>query len=77
MALTRTIFNDSALQAAIDSAAAKIPAGHTTAVVAHADLDGASLTALVKLDDHWTISAAAIKPWHGPLSAEAEVVASW
>ncbi len=77
MPLTRTIFNNSALQAAIDKATYSIPDGHTSAIIAHADLTGASLTALVKLDDHWTIEAAAIKPWSGPLSAEAEVIASW
>ena len=77
MALTRQVFSDANLQLAIDNAAAKIPEGHSSAVIAHADLDGASLTVLAKIDEHWTITAAAIKPWSGPLEAEAEVVASW
>jgi hypothetical protein len=74
---TRTIFSDVALQKAVDSAMSKIPVGHTFAIVAHADLNGATLTAVCKANDHWTIQAAAIKPWKGPLSAEAEVIASW
>ncbi len=77
MPLTRTVFANANLQDAIDKAAKNIPEGHSSAVVAHVDLDGASLTVIGKLDDHWTIQAAAVKPWTGPLSAEAEVVASW
>jgi hypothetical protein len=75
--LTRTIFSDTALQNAIERAAASIPEGQDSAIVAHADLDGASLSVLVRVADHWSIKAAAVKPWHGPLSAEAEIVASW
>jgi hypothetical protein len=77
MASLRTVFSDSALQAAIDHAVASIPAGQDSALVAHADLDGASLSVVVRVADHWTIQAAAIKPWTGPISAEAEIVASW
>ena len=75
--LTRTIFSAAALQSAIDRAAAVIPEGQDSAIVAHADLDGASLSVLVRVADHWTIKAAAVKPWHGPLAAEEEVIASW
>jgi len=77
MALTRSVFSDDALQKAVDNAMNKIPEGHKFAVVAHADLNGASVTAVSKVNDHWTIQAACIKPWKGPLSAEAEVIASW
>lgn len=77
MPLTRTVFSDIALQNAIEHAAAKIPEGHNSAVVAHADQNGASLTVIARVADHWTIQAAAIKPWNGPLEAEADVVASW
>lgn len=77
MDITRTIFSDSNLQRAIDSAVQKIPQGQDSAIIAHADLDGASLSVVVRANDHWTIKAACIKPWKGPLSAEAEVVASW
>lgn len=77
MALTKTIFADTALQAAIEHAVKTIPDGQNSALVAHADLQGASLSVVVRVADHWTLQAAAIKPWHGPISAEAEVVASW
>jgi hypothetical protein len=75
--ITRNIFSNTALQAAVDKAVSKIPAGQDSAIIAHVDLDGASLTALARIDDHWTIKAACIKPWKGPLQAEAEVIASW
>lgn len=77
MALTRTVFSDAALQAAVDRAAALVPEGQSSAVVAHADLTGASLSVLVKLDDHWSVQAAAVTKWNGPLSAEADLIASW
>lgn len=77
MALTRNVFSNAALQKAVDAALDKIPDGQKSAIIAHADLDGAKLTAMVKLDDHWSIQAAVIKPWKGPLEAEAEVIASW
>lgn len=70
-------FSDARIQAAIDHALSVLPADKSVAVVAHADLDGASLTAVGKIGGHWSISGSVSKPWHGPLSAEAEVVASW
>lgn len=75
--LTRTIFDNDSLQKAVDRTLAALPPGHDSAIIAHADLEGASLTVMVKAGDHWTIKAAATKPWKGPLSAEAEVIASW
>ena len=74
---TRTIFSDANLQLAVDHALQALPAEHTFAVLAHADLEGASLTAVVRAGDHWTIEAAAIKPWNGPLTAQAEVILSY
>ncbi len=70
-------FSDAKLQAAIDHALSVLPADQTIALVAHADLQGATLTAVGKIGDHWSLSGSVSKPWHGPLSAEAEVIASW
>lgn len=67
-------FTNNKLQGAISRALDKLPEGRKVAVVAHADLEGASLTTVVKLDDKWSIQAGAYKPWRGKLSAEAEVV---
>lgn len=73
----RQSFSDTAIQAAIDRAAEKIPSGQNKAVVAHADGDGASVSVIVRADDHWTIEAACVKPWHGPLEYGADVIYSW
>jgi hypothetical protein len=70
-------FGDSAIQAAIDRALAALPADRSIAIVAHADLNGASLTAVGKIGEHWSVSGSVSKPWNGPLSAEAEVIGSW
>ena len=67
-------FSNNKVQSAINNALAKLPKDHKLAVVAHADLEGASLTTVVKLDDKWSVQAGAYKPWRGKLSAEAEVV---
>lgn len=67
-------FTNNKIQGAINNALAKLPADRKLAVVAHADLEGASLTTVVKLDKKWSVQAGAYKAWKGPLSAEAEVV---
>jgi hypothetical protein len=67
-------FSDSALQTQIDKVLALVPADKSVAVVAHADTQGAALTAMVRLGDQWSILAAAYKPYKGSLSAEAELV---
>lgn len=73
----REVFSDSRIQAAIDEAAAKIPAKDNSAIVAHVDGDGASLSLIVRKGDHWTIEGACVKPWHGPLEYGADVIYSW
>lgn len=70
-------FSDPVLQEQINSATNSIPAGHTGAVIAHADLVGTSLTVVGKVGDHWTVVAAGYKDWSGPMNAEAEVKYSW
>lgn len=70
-------FTDAKIQAAIDHALSVLPPDRTVAVVAHADLNGVSLTAVGKIGEHWSVSGHVSKPWQGPLSAEAEVIASW
>jgi hypothetical protein len=71
-------FDDANIQKAIDRAIAEAEsstqfAGHKLMTVAHADLNGMSLSAVVKLGDSWSVMAAAYKPWSGPLAAEAKV----
>ena len=70
------VFADEGLQAAIDRAVARSDAKHG-AVVAHADGSGASLSIVAKKGDHWTVTAAAFKPYNGKLTYGAEVVYSW
>lgn len=73
-------FSDSRIQAAIDHALEVLDReepGKTIALVAHVDLDGATLTAVGKIGDNWSLSGSVSKPWHGPLAAEAEVIVSF
>ena len=70
-------FTDENIQRAIDSATSRLEGSKTGAVVAHADGDGVSLSVVGKLGGHWSVAAAAYKPYNGKLSAEAEVVYSW
>ncbi len=67
-------FDNGGLQRAIDRAIKAKAADHKVAAVAHADMEGASVSLLVKLGDAWSISAGAYKPWNGSLTAEAQVV---
>lgn len=66
-------FADSGVQAAIDAAIATLPPGAHVAAVAHAYGDGAAVSIVARVGAHWSVAAAAYKPWHGPLEAEAAV----
>ncbi len=70
-------FTDETIQRAIDSATSRLSGDTRGASVAHVDGNGASLSIVGKVGDHWSVAAAAYKPYHGKLSAEAEVVYSW
>lgn len=71
------VFSDPLLQSNVDHVLASLPDTATGAVVAHGDLDGASLSVVGKVGEHWTVVAAGYKPWHGDLKAEAEVRYQW
>jgi hypothetical protein len=66
-------FDDEHIQAAIDRALAGLPADKKIAAVAHADLNGISLSIVTRLGADWSVAAACYKPYSGKLSAEAEV----
>lgn len=66
-------FHDLNIQAAVESVLATVPADKRVAVVAHATLLGAALTAMVRLSGRWSVLAAAYKPYRGPLAAEAQL----
>ena len=67
-------FTSAAIQSAIDDALSSLPADRRVAVVAHADLEGTSLSLVCRLGPAWSVSAAAYKPYHGAMEAEAKVV---
>lgn len=74
-------FKDPIVQADIDRALASLPAGHKLAIVAHADLPGvdnggASLSAVFKLGDSWSVGADVYKAYSGPWGGEAKIVYS-
>ena len=71
------VFSNAALQAQVDKAVATLPDNAAGAVVAHGDLNGASLTVVGKVGDHWTVVAAGFRSWQGELAGEAQVRYTW
>ena len=68
-------FGDYALQKAIDRAVANLPADKTIACVAHVDnIEGASLSMVVKIADEWKFSGTVVKGFDQPFKFGAEVV---
>jgi hypothetical protein len=68
-------FSDYSLQKAIDRAVANLPEGHTVAAVAHVDnIEGASLSMIVRVGDEWKLSATLVKQWDQPFRFGAEAV---
>lgn len=73
MASSKLAFSDVSINEAIGRALLDVPPGNTWAVVAHADFTGASLTALKKVDDHWTFAGYIDKDYNGPFRGAAEL----
>lgn len=70
-------FSDENIQAAIERAVERAGSKHG-AVVAHIDDEkNVSLSVVGRVGGHWSVAAAAFKPYHGKLSAAAEVVFDW
>lgn len=68
-------FSDFSLQRAIDRAVSNLPPGHTIAMVAHVDnMEGASLSMVVKINNEWKVDATVVKEWDKPFKYGAEVV---
>ena len=72
-----SMFNDAAIDRAVDEALSKVPVGHTNAIIAHVDLNGAQLAIVVKANDTWQFKGYADRKWTGELGAGAEVIASF
>ena len=66
-------FDDANIQKAVDRALAELPSDRKFAVVAHADLTGASMSIVTRLGSDWSVAASCYKPYAGPLAAEAVV----
>lgn len=68
-------FSDYSLQRAIDRAVANLPTGRTVAAVAHVDnVEGASLSMIVKVGEEWKFSGTIVKEWDKPFKFGAEVI---
>jgi hypothetical protein len=68
-------FSDYSLQRAVDRAVANLPADHTVAAVAHVDnVEGASLSLVVKVGSEWKLAATVVKDYNKPFKYGAEVV---
>ena len=46
-------------------------------MIAHADGDGASLTVVAKMGEHWSIVAPCYRSWDGKLEGEVAVRYAW
>ena len=66
-------FADANISAAIDRALAQLPADKTVAVVATANLEGATGAVMVRLGDSWSFVGTVNRTWSGELKAEAAV----
>lgn len=71
------IFSNASLQQSVDRVLATLPNDAKGAVVAHADLGGASLSVVGKVGNNWTVVASGYRTWQGQLSAEADIRYSW
>lgn len=67
------VFSDANLQKQVEKALAFMPADHRVGVVAHADLNGASLSIIGKIGNNFTVLASGYRSWDGELKAEAEL----
>ena len=66
-------FSDDAIQAAVDKALLAAKPESTFVVVAHGDTYGASLTAVVRLPEGFSVAGIFRYPYGGELSAAAEI----
>jgi len=66
-------FADANIAGAIDRALPSLPAGRRIAVVAAANMTGATGAVMVRLGDEWSFVTTVSKPWRGSLGAEAAV----
>jgi hypothetical protein len=71
------VFSDASLQASVDRVLATLPDEAKGAVVAHATLEGASLSVVAKSGTHWTVVASGYRSWDGKLKGEADVRYAW
>lgn len=68
-------FSDYSLQRAVDRAVANLPADHTVAAVAHVDnVEGASVSLVLRVSDQWKVVGVIEKAWDKPFKYGAEVV---
>jgi len=71
------VFSDVNLQKSIDRVLSTLPDTAKGAVVAHADLNGASLSVVGKVGNNWTLVASGYRSWRGEMKAEADLRYAW
>lgn len=67
-------FSDAKIQDAIDGALASMLPESSYALVAHADGEGFSVSAIKRFGTHLSVEGAAILPYHGKIEGEAQLV---
>jgi len=66
-------FADANISAAIDRALAQLPADKTVAVVATANLEGATGAVMVRLGSDWSFVTTVTRKWSGEFTGETAV----
>lgn len=65
------------MQAAIDSALARLENDEKAAIVAYGDLEGAQLAVMARLGSGWSFVGVIDRNWQGNLKAAAQVRKAW
>ena len=68
------LFDNAAIQRAVDEQLAALGPDDHIAVIAYADFDQARLGVVARIGDQWSFVGTLDKPWHGPLEGSAQIV---
>ena len=68
------LFDNAAIQRAVDAQLATLGPDDHLAVIAYADFDHARLGVVARIGDQWSFVGTLDKPWHGQLEGSAQIV---
>lgn len=68
------LFDDAAIQRAVEEQVKVLGPDDHVAVVAYADFDKVRLGVIARMGDNWSFVGTLDKPWHGQLDGSAQIV---